>query len=374
MDGVFTEPPTGNSLSAFTSNKSSLVQSDEIVSFPFRINTTVACPNGTLAPGSEVFNFALTSAKICPEFLKNFEYWSIQDPKLECQCVAPIGTASGAMMIAQFTDPLNSDIPTDPPTCIEKFGSTLGSVIIRPRDNKCLTIDVSANPMLNNWRYTKVDSTNLRLSSFGSVAGIILDSGALGDGTQYTCWLTGHVLGKRRTTLTGGVAGFLFWNDLKLPLAGPTYQKLNYVESRWVLELVTNASYWNPPTSVFPIELANTFVNFNFLVPRRFDIAVEHTTDVGATVYGITIYVPNLIAKVSNDGKGIYAYLPIDDLSTFPPDSDLSLKVLAEPTFGSAVANYTLETDSKMISLAYRTKNDFIPVKSRFTSITRTHK
>jgi len=102
MDGVFTQPPAGGGLSTFSSNTTSIVQSEEIVRFPFRRNILITSPNGTLTPGTSAFTISL-DALLDPAFLSQFEYWSLDGPTLDMQCTAPIGTASGAMIVAQFT-------------------------------------------------------------------------------------------------------------------------------------------------------------------------------------------------------------------------------------------------------------------------------
>jgi len=357
MDGIFTSPPNGGGLSTFTSNKEAIVLSEEIVSFPIRKNIVISSPNGTLTAGTLAFTVSLDSL-LDAEFLSKFEYYSLQDPQLDLQCTAPIGTASGAMLVAQFTDVLNGDVPTDVSEAFAKFGNTLGSVIIRPRDNKSLKLDVSSNPMFGNWRYTKIDTANPRLSSFGVVAGIILEPGAIGDGTTYTGWFHAHLLGKRRTVITGGIASqiyldcSLFGSQLLPPV-------ILYEDEQWSIAsgiTMANTSY----AKNFPV--ANTSIIM--YLPKTVIIHVRLLYTFNEKKYDIDIDVPvnTMLAKSDADGAYLTTLIPLPSLSSYPVDSQFELKGLVLVPV-QAICHFTYTPDPALLHLSLNSNPTLIPPK-----------
>jgi len=367
MDGIFTEPPTGSGLSTFSSSKTSIVQSDEIVRYPFRKNIVITSPDGAIEAGSQAFTVTLDSL-LDEAFLSNFEYWSIDNPTLDLQCTAPIGTASGAMMVAQFTDPLNADVPTDASLAFSKFGNTLGSVIIRPRDNKSLKIDITANALFGTWRFTKIDTANPRLSSFGVVSGIILESGAIGDGTTYTGWLTGHLLGKRRTNITGGIASQLFF---KATLCGNSAPFISFVNEGWNLHhdiYMTNTSYGKD----FPITNCPVILYLPKTLTLKLDITYKLNEDKYTINYDLPI---NTINGVSTeDGSSLSLLTPLPLLAKYPIDSDFSLTAVPPPTVFSAVIHFTYEADPFLLRVSLNHDSTFIPKNSGALRMTRSPK
>lgn len=197
--------PTG-SLSTFSNSRTSLY-GEEIVKFPFRLNIPIS-PNPD--PDTEFTAFVLPiDATLQKAFFDAFEYYTFESLTLDLQCTAPLGTASGAVQVGYFSDPLNAGVPTTLSEAKAKLGSTDGWVMIRPRDSKSLQIPVDVNPMLPGWRFVRDDAANVRMSSFGAVVGITAEPPAVGDGTVYEGWLHGWAIGKRRTQQTGATAAYM---------------------------------------------------------------------------------------------------------------------------------------------------------------------
>jgi hypothetical protein len=287
----------------------------------------------------------------------NFEYWSLDNPTLDLQCTAPIGTASGAMMVAQFTDPLNSDVPSDAASAFQKFGNTLGSVIIRPRDNKSLKIDISANALYGSWRFTKIDTDNPRTSSFGNVTGIILEPGAIGDGTTYTGWLTGHLLGKRRTLITGGVSKQMYLGA-KLFYGSTSVVGIRYEEDAWVLQHridMVNTTYGKD----FPI-LNCPLVAY---LPSTVVLKLKLSYAIDGIDYVITYDLPvnSLRGLSSTTGKTITFNTPLPLLSEYPPDSAFILDETPATVPITSIVHFTYYADPALLRLSLSADETFIP-------------
>jgi len=199
-------PAPSGSLSTFSNSKASLY-GEEIVKFPFRVNIPIL-PNPKPDESFAAFTLPITSM-LQKTFFDAFEYYTFEALTLDLQCTAPLGTASGAIQVGYFSDPLNAGIPTTLAEAKTKIGSTDGWVMIRPRDSKALQIPVDVNPMLPGWRFVREDTANIRMSSFGTVVGITAEPPAIGDGTVYEGWLHGWAVGKRRTQQTGSVAAYM---------------------------------------------------------------------------------------------------------------------------------------------------------------------
>lgn len=197
--------PTG-SLSTFSNSKASLY-GEEIVRFPFRLNIPIL-PNSDPDANFTAFTLPIT-ASLQKTFFDAFEYYTFEALTLDLQCTAPLGTASGAVQVGYFSDPLNAGVPTTLSEAKTKIGSTDGWVMIRPRDSKALQIPVDVNPMLPGWRFVREDTANIRMSSFGAVVGITAEPPAVGDGTVYEGWLHGWAVGKRRTQQSGEPAAYV---------------------------------------------------------------------------------------------------------------------------------------------------------------------
>jgi len=199
-------PTPSGSLSTFSNSKTSLY-GEEIVRFPFRLNVPIL-PNPKPEESFTAFTLPVTSA-LQKAFFDAFEYYTFEALTLDLQCTAPLGTASGAVQVGYFSDPLNAGVPTTLSEAKTKIGSTDGWVMIRPRDSKALQIPVDVNPMLPGWRFVREDTANIRMSSFGTVVGITAEPPAAGDGTVYEGWLHGWAVGKRRTQQTGAAAAYM---------------------------------------------------------------------------------------------------------------------------------------------------------------------
>jgi len=199
-------PAPNGSLSTFSNSTTSLY-GEEIVKFPFRLNVTI---NPNPDPDNEFTAFVVPiDATLQKAFLDSFEYYTYEALTLDLQCTAPLGTASGAVQVGYFSDPLNAGVPTLLSEAKAKIGSTDGWVMIRPRDSKSLKIPVDVNPVLTGWRFFRTDTANIRMSSFGTVVGITAEPPAAGDGTVYEGWLHGWAVGKRRTQQTGATAAYI---------------------------------------------------------------------------------------------------------------------------------------------------------------------
>lgn len=199
-------PAATGSLSTFSNSKTSLY-GEEIVRFPFRLNVPIL-PNPKPEESFTAFTLPIT-ASLQKAFFDAFEYYTFEALTLDLQCTAPLGTASGAVQVGYFSDPLNAGVPATLGEAKTKIGSTDGWVMIRPRDSKALQIPVDVNPMLPGWRFVREDAANVRMSSFGTVVGITAEPPAAGDGTVYEGWLHGWAVGKRRTQQTGATAAYI---------------------------------------------------------------------------------------------------------------------------------------------------------------------
>lgn len=140
------------------------------------------------------------------EELANYQYWTIDDLKLDVQCTSPLGTSSGAVLMSYMSDPINADCPTNPTLAKKKFGQTMPRILIRPRDNKSIDIDIHQSPMFGNWRFVKRgnsdDSAAVRQSSFGTIVALVNTSPAAADGANFTAWIHGTITAKGRTLVT----------------------------------------------------------------------------------------------------------------------------------------------------------------------------
>lgn len=199
-------PSPSGSLSTFSNSKASLY-GEETVRFPFRLNVPIL-PNPDPDTSFTAFTLPITSS-LQKAFFDAFEYYTFEALTLDLQCTAPLGTASGALQVGYFSDPLNAGVPTNLAEAKTKIGSTDGWVMIRPRDSKALQIPVDVNPMMSQWRFVREDTANIRMSSFGTVVGITAEPPAAGDGTVYEGWLHGWAVGKRRTQQTGATAAYM---------------------------------------------------------------------------------------------------------------------------------------------------------------------
>lgn len=160
----------------------------------------------TLTPGAtgDIIGFVPLDHTVSPNFLRGYEFFTYRDLKLEVQCVGAFGTASGSMMATYFADPLNLTTYQDPQSNLDKFIQTEGTIYIRPKDNKIISVPVGeADPIQGTWRYVN-ETGNIRQSSFGGVYFITDQPSAAGDGTRWTLVVSGYAIGRRRTIIGGG--------------------------------------------------------------------------------------------------------------------------------------------------------------------------
>lgn len=174
--------------------------------FKHNISFEVANINlsSSLLPGTPIFTLNLDSSLSTQ--LIYYQYWTIGDLRLDVQCTSPLGTSSGAILMSYMSDPVNADVPGKPTLAKEKFGVTFPRILIRPRDNKSIELDVQQNPMFGAWRFVKRgnsdDTAALRLSSFGTIVAMVNTTPAAADGANFTTWLHGTIIAKGRTLIT----------------------------------------------------------------------------------------------------------------------------------------------------------------------------
>lgn len=210
MENIGQVPHNDGSLSTFSGSATTLYGAEE-VRFPFRLNIPILA-NADPTAGFVAFTIPI-DANLQDSFFTAFEYFSFEKLALDMQCTAPLGTASGAVQVAFFSDPLNAAVPDDLGAAKSKLGSTDGWVMIRPRDSKSLQIPINLNPTMAPWRYVRIDEANVRMSSFGTVVGITAEPPAAGDGTVYEGWLHGWAVGRRRTENVGNDAAYYRYSD-----------------------------------------------------------------------------------------------------------------------------------------------------------------
>lgn len=203
---IGTNPHSGDVSKTTTFSAGSPAFSLPSETFELDISFEVANVNltSTSPIGSSIFSLNLDSS--LSDWLNKFQFFSIKNLQLDMQCTSPLGTSSGAILVSYMSDPINADVPTDPVESKNKFGVTFPRVIIRPRDNKCLTVDVSQNPMFGNWRCVKKassdDISSIRQSCFGTIIAIVNSQPAASDGANFTTWIHGTLVAKGRSMVT----------------------------------------------------------------------------------------------------------------------------------------------------------------------------
>jgi hypothetical protein len=192
-------PKDGDALSTFSNAATSIHHAtEERQSFKWHLTV-----KPTQEPGEVCATFQLDRS-VAPDFLNCYEYFTFEDLVVDLQSVAPFGTASGGIMAAYLSDPLNTSKPELPIYNIDRFGVTEGTIVVRAKDSKKVTIPAADScPIQGKWRYTN-NGGNQRQSSFGSIYFVTLDPPAPGDGSRWEAWVRGYAVGRRRTQVTDG--------------------------------------------------------------------------------------------------------------------------------------------------------------------------
>lgn len=298
MENLGQVPKSSGALSTFSNSNTTLFGSEE-VKFPFRLNVPISA-NVNPADGFLAFGIPI-DAELQSNFFTAFEYFTFENLAFDMQCTAPLGTASGAIQVAFFSDPLNATVPDSLADAKAKLGSTDGWVMIRPRDSKTLQIPVDLNPTMNNWRYVRSDPNNIRLSSFGTVVGITAEPPAAGDGTVYEGWLHGWAVGRRRTENVGTNAIY----ERYLGEWMPNFFEWSYENDCPYLDFRTTAAFSS--ASKYATFLFDRVISFRVEVgyddaggahhTKRFEIDFSAATgyiEAGTTQAHIRMYFPDM--------------------------------------------------------------------------------
>lgn len=303
--------PTADEVGKFSTfsagSKTFELQSD---TYELPISFEVANVNVTSSStvGSSVFKLNLDSS--LSDWLNKFQYFTIKDLSLDMQCTSPLGTASGAILVAYMSDPANADVPSKPNEAKEKFGVTLSRLIIRPRDNKTLPLNVQENPMFGNWRFVKrgnaEDVAAMRQTSFGTVVAIVNTQPAQSDGANFTTWLHGTLVGKGRTIITQGATS----RKVSATMSGIRDSELVEDELGWALQiklqsLITNYDgFTNVVKDMLNEGVWPVIGSFN-------DFQLELELADGDEVQTITFQNPTMYVSNVDEENNAIIYLPI---------------------------------------------------------------
>jgi len=308
--------------------------------------------NAQIRAGTPILELQLDAS--ISEELVNYQYWTIDDLKLDVQCTSPLGTSSGAVLMSYMSDPINADCPANPTLAKRKFGQTLPRILIRPRDNKSIDINVHENPMFGAWRFVKRgnsdDSAAIRQSSFGTIIAVVNTAPAAADGANFTAWIHGTITAKGKTLVTQDAVA----RKVSCLVSGIKKNELVQDELGWAMamQLQTFTTDFDSFDSVAEAMLKNGVWP---VVTAGTSFMLEIVLVDGDNIQRITLETPTMyLSEVNGSTKTLYIPFPSHEEVYLLNPQVQSITTLENQPVAVYLKQYVTPDNARNLAPAYR--------------------